>query len=383
MIYLDYAASSPLLGEVKHRIFDTLAIYGNPSSTHAAGAEARKIIDGAKKNLLDFLGAKEGDIIFTSGGTEANNLAILGLEDFLRKSGKTTIVTSKIEHPSVLKAYEHLEGKGFNVIYMPVHEDGRVDIEDLHMVIEANMSTLGLVSIQTVNSEIGTVQNIEDIGGLCRDYDILFHTDAVQGVGHVEIDVEKCCIDLLSMSGHKLGTPKGVGALYVRYKKALSPLVYGGGQEYGLRSGTENVLGIAALDAAVKTLKHSSSSHFAAIDLFHAFILDELEISMKVPFFINNADGRTHIVSLTIPKVEGSSLALLLNEAGICVSTGSACSSGSLEPSYVLKAIGLSDKDAVCTIRISFLPYVSSLTDIQKAIQKIAELSKQLYELAE
>ena len=383
MIYLDYAASSPLLGEVKHRIFDTLAIYGNPSSTHAAGAEARKIIDDAKKNLLDFLGAKEGDIIFTSGGTEANNLAILGLEDFLRKSGKTTIVTSKIEHPSVLKAYEHLEGKGFNVIYMPVHEDGRVDIEDLHMIIEANMSTLGLVSIQTVNSEIGTVQNIEDIGGLCRDYDILFHTDAVQGVGHVEIDVEKCYIDLLSMSGHKLGTPKGVGALYVRYKKVLSPLVYGGEQEYGLRSGTENVLGIAALDAAISCWRNWVNSCINYVKIMRPEIVDGLTECMKVPFFINNEDSGGHIISLTIPKVEGSSLALLLNEAGICVSTGSACSSGNLEPSYVLRAIGLSDKDAVCTIRISYSPYFSFTSDIFKAIQKIAELSKQLYELTE
>ena len=383
MIYLDYAASSPLLGEVKHRIFDTLAIYGNPSSTHAAGAEARKIIDDAKKNLLDFLGAKEGDIIFTSGGTEANNLAILGLEDYLRKSGKTTIVTSKIEHPSVLKAYEHLEGKGFNVIYMPVHEDGRVDIEDLHMVIEANMSTLGLISIQTVNSEIGTVQNIEDIGGLCRDYDILFHTDAVQGVGHVPIDVEKCYIDLLSMSGHKLGTPKGVGALYVRYKKALSPLVYGGGQEYGLRSGTENVLGIAALDTAISCWRNWVNSCINYVKIMRPEIADGLTECMKVPFFINNEDSGGHIISLTIPKVEGSSLALLLNEAGICVSTGSACSSGNLEPSYVLRAIGLSDKDAVCTIRISYSPYFSLTSDIFKAIQKIAELSKQLYELAE
>ena len=383
MIYLDYAASSPLLGEVKHRIFDTLAIYGNPSSTHAAGAEARKIIDDAKKNLLDFLGAKEGDIIFTSGGTEANNLAILGLEDYLRKSGKTTIVTSKIEHPSVLKAYEHLEGKGFNVIYMPVHEDGRVDIEDLHMVIEANMSTLGLISIQTVNSEIGTVQNIEDIGGLCRDYDILFHTDAVQGVGHVPIDVEKCYIDLLSMSGHKLGTPKGVGALYVRYKKALSPLVYGGGQEYGLRSGTENVLGIAALDTAISCWRNWVNSCINYVKIMRPEIADGLTECMKVPFFINNEDSGGHIISLTIPKVEGSSLALLVNEAGICVSTGSACSSGNLEPSYVLRAIGLSDKDAVCTIRISYSPYFSLTSDIFKAIQKIAELSKQLYELAE
>ena len=383
MIYLDYAASSPLLGEVKHRIFDILAIYGNPSSTHAAGAEARKIIDDAKKNLLDFLGAKEGDIIFTSGGTEANNLAILGLEDYLRKSGKTTIVTSKIEHPSVLKAYEHLEGKGFNVIYMPVHEDGRVDIEDLHMVIEANMSTLGLISIQTVNSEIGTVQNIEDIGGLCRDYDILFHTDAVQGVGHVPIDVEKCYIDLLSMSGHKLGTPKGVGALYVRYKKALSPLVYGGGQEYGLRSGTENVLGIAALDTAISCWRNWVNSCINYVKIMRPEIADGLTECMKVPFFINNEDSGGHIISLTIPKVEGSSLALLLNEAGICVSTGSACSSGNLEPSYVLRAIGLSDKDAVCTIRISYSPYFSLTSDIFKAIQKIAELSKQLYELAE
>lgn len=379
MIYLDNAATTPLLTHQQDELYEILNNFGNPSSFHTAGQTVKKVINFVKRDLLDMLWAKGGDIIFTSGGTESNNLAILGVADHLRSINRMTIITSCIEHPSVLNTCKHMESIGFNVIYMPVQEDGRIDIEELDNVMRNNRDTLGLVTIQTVNSEIGAIQNVADIGFLCEEYGALFHTDAVQAVGHIDINVDDWNIDMLSISGHKIYTPKGIGALYVRNKEILKPILYGGGQQYGLRPGTENTFGIALLGESVRRL---GSGQYKERSLLanSSFMIRELEEYMKIPYSINCPDGCGHIISLTIPKVEGNSLMLMLSENGVCVSTGSACSSGSLEASYVLKAIGLSDKDAICTIRIS-LSHITSQTELSESARLIGELSYKLYAL--
>lgn len=379
MIYLDNAATTPLLTHQQDELYEILNNFGNPSSFHTAGQTVKKVINFVKRDLLDMLWAKGGDIIFTSGGTESNNLAILGVADHLRSINRMTIITSCIEHPSVLNTCKHMETIGFKVVYMPVQEDGRIDIEELDNVMRNNRDTLGLVTIQTVNSEIGAIQNVADIGFLCEEYGALFHTDAVQAVGHIDINVDDWNIDMLSISGHKIYTPKGIGALYVRNKEILKPILYGGGQQYGLRPGTENAFGIALLGESVRRL---GSGQYKERSLLanSSFMIRELEEYMKIPYSINCPDGCGHIISLTIPKVEGNSLMLMLNENGVCVSTGSACSSGSLEASYVLKAIGLSDKDAICTIRIS-LSHITSQSELSEAARLIGELSYKLYSL--
>ena len=379
MIYLDNAATTPMLTYTLWKWHEIVGDFGNPSSSHKVGQTIKKKIENVKQDVLDVLFAKGGDVVFTSGGTEANNLAILGIADHLRSANRTTIITSCIEHPSVLNTCKHMEIMGFKVIYMPVQEDGRIDIEELDNVMRDNRDTLGLVTIQTVNSEIGAIQNIADIGFLCGEYGALFHTDAVQAVGHMDIDVDEWNIDMLSFSGHKIYAPKGVGALYIRNKEILKPVLYCGGQQYGLRPGTENTLGIALLGEAVR---HIGTVQYSEKWLLEnsGFMIRELEKHMKIPYSINCPDGVGHIISLTIPKVEGNSLMLMLNEYGVCVSTGSACSSGSLEASYVLKAIGLSDEDAICTIRIS-LSHITSQFELSEAARLIGELSYKLYSL--
>lgn len=380
MIYLDHAATTliePLAAEFMHYI----SVCGNPSSTHQRGKNGRKLIDTTKDLIKTYFNTSNGDIIFTSCGTESNNLAILGIAEHLKKIGKTTIITSKIEHLSVLNVCKELEKRGFHVIYMPVCYDGRVDIEELDKIMCQNHDTLGLVSIQSVNSELGTKQNIEDIGFLCNEHGVIFHTDAVQAVGQVKIDVDKCHIDMMSISGHKIGTPMGIGALYVRDRTLLSPILFGGGQEYGLRSGTENLIGIAAMAGAFANLQNSFDQNQEKVSSLRAYMIEKIHENMIVPYYINCLDGSNYLISLTIPKVEGNALLLMLNEIGICVSTGSACSSNKLESSYVLKAIGIDEREAICTIRIS-LSHHNTKEEIEIAARMIAELSAKLYNLS-
>lgn len=378
MIYLDNAATTSISYSVKEAMRQAMDLYGNPSSSHAMGMQARKMVESVRQKILDFLGAKSGTVIFTSGGSEANTLAIYGVRDYLKRAGRMTIITSRIEHPSVLNVCAEMERLGFHVIYMPVCRDGRIDIEELDSMMHEHKDDLGLVSIQTVNSEIGTVQCVSDIGDLCEEYGVLFHTDAVQAVGHVPVNVVKNKIHLLSMSGHKFYTPKGIGALYVSDTALLSPVIYGGSQEFGLRSGTENTIGIAALGAAIENVDLLFPIWKGQIERLHTLFIQELENQMTIPYSINGCVDGGNIISLTIPKVEGKALMLMLNQNDICVSTGSACHAASLKPSDVLMAIGLSEQDAVCTIRISFSVDTTE-QDIAIAVKKIAELSARLY----
>lgn len=381
MIYLDNAATTALSSSVKDAMWQAENLYGNPSSSHAKGAQARELIERVRCQIMNFLGTKNGTVIFTSGGSEANTLAILGLRDYLKRISKGTIITSKIEHPSVLNSCAAMEELGFHVIYMPVCRDGRIDIEELDSIMREHKDDLGLVSIQTVNSEIGTVQDISDIGDLCEEYGVLFHTDAVQAIGRVPVDVLKNKVHLLSMSGHKFHAPKGIGALYVSDPALLSPVIYGGGQESGLRSGTENTIGIAALGAAIKTVDLFFPIWKEQTKLLHTLFSQELQRQMTIPYYLNGREDGGNIISLTIPKVEGEALMLMLDQKQIYVSNGSACHAYSLKPSDVLTAIGLSEKDAVCTIRVS-LSDDTTESDVKTAVDEIAKLSAQLYALS-
>lgn len=369
MIYLDNAATAEVMGEW---------IIGNPSSSHAFGRDAKEAIDECRKDIIEKLNApKEGTIIFTSGGTESNNLAILGLKDHFKKVGIKRIVTSPIEHPSILESCKAMEREGFFINYAKLDSKGRIDLPVMERLV--GQMDVGLVTIQLVNSEIGTVQPIKEIGRMCKENGVLFHVDAVQGFGHYPLDVIDDKIDMVSISGHKLGGMKGIGALYVGDRSLLTPLLYGGGQQYGLRSGTENVDGIISL-ATKAYLSNVDYAMELFKDLYVVFENEFKKAIGDIEYWFNGEGYGSHILSLTIPHVEGSALMMMLDSKGICVSTGSACHSNSLEPSAVLKAIGLSDEDALCTIRISFSD-VTTIEDVQKAGRIIGETAKELYSI--
>lgn len=377
MIYLDNAATTRMsrdATEVMLRaIYDN---YGNPSSLHQAGTNAKKMVDKAREQIAKSIGAVSDEIIFTAGGSESDNLALRGIAPYLKEIGKTVIITSQIEHHAVLNTCKVLEKDGFKVIYMPVDEDGRVDIEELERVMKIFKDTLGLVSIMAVNNEVGSIQLIDDIGDLCQEYGVLFMTDAVQALGHIPLNVHQSHIDLMSMSGHKIHAMKGVGALYVRRGIKLESVITGGGQEYHLRAGTENVPGIVSMGNAVETVTRNMDADKAYYELLRKTFFDELN-RLEVNYVVNCDGGVPNIISLTLPNCESEAMLLLLNERGICVSAGSACTAGSLDPSHVLKALYLDDQDASCTIRIS-MGKTNFLNEMIQAANAISESVQQL-----
>lgn len=353
MIYLDNAATTKISESALDAALSVLNdVYGNPSSLHKAGTSSAQMVNKAREQIAKFIGATPDEIIFTAGGSESDNLALRGIAPYLKKIGKTTIITSQIEHHAVLNTCKALEKGGFKVVYMPVDEDGRVDIEELERVMSIFKDSLGLVSIMAVNNEVGSIQLIDDIGNLCLEYDTLFMTDAVQALGHIPLNVNESYIDLMAMSGHKIHAMKGIGALYVRRGVKLEPIITGGGQEHHLRAGTENVPGIVSMGVAVENLSKTLDSDRAYFEHLRNLFIDELD-RLGVNYSVNCSGGVPNIISLTLPSCESEAMLLLLNERGICVSAGSACTAGSLDPSHVLQALYLDEKDASCTIRIS------------------------------
>lgn len=353
MIYLDNAATTKISKTAFEAACWTIHdCYGNPSSLHKAGTEAAQMVAKARKQIARCIGAMDDEIVFTAGGSESDNLALRGIAPYLKENGKTTIITSQIEHHAVLNTCKVLEKDGFKVIYMPVDEDGRVDIEELERVMKIFKDTIGLVSIMAVNNEIGSIQLIDDIGDLCQEYGVLFMADAVQALGHIHLDVNTSHIDLMAMSGHKIHAMKGIGALYVRRGIKLEPVITGGGQENHLRAGTENVPGIVSMGEAAEKIIKNIDADRAYYEHLRKLFLGELD-RLGVNYVVNCSGGVPNIISLTLPKCESEAMLLLLNEKGICVSAGSACTAGSLDPSHVLKALYLDDQDASCTIRIS------------------------------
>ncbi len=358
-VYLDNSATTPVDPEVLNAMLPFLTEkFGNASSIHHFGQEARAAVDKARHQVAALISSRPNEIVFTSGGTESNNLAVRGLVQTNRKYG-THIITSAIEHPAVKNVCEDLEKSGFSVTYLPVYEDGIVRVEDVRNAVREDTI---LVSIMTANNEIGTLQPVQEIGQLVKEIrsggkKIWFHTDAVQAVGKIEVDVEEIGCDLLSLSGHKINAPKGVGALYVRRGVRVHPQSIGGRQERGVRGGTESVPFIAALGAACEIAGNRLSKEkervLALRNRFESSVLENIPDSS-----VNGNTGRRlpNISNISFSAVEGEGLLINLDMQGIAVSTGSACSSGSLEPSPVIRALGRGDELARGAIRFSFGP---------------------------
>lgn len=351
-IYADNAATTKLSPKVLDDMMPYLTeIYGNPSSLYSVGAQAKKAVETAREEIAQCLGAAANEIYFTSGGSEADNWAIKGSAYALAKKGKKHIITSAFEHHAVLHTCAALEKQGFEVTYLDVHTDGLVRPEELEAAIREDTA---LVTIMYANNEIGTIQPVAEIGAICKKHGVLFHTDAVQAVGNVPIDVKEQNIDLLSLTGHKLHGPKGCGALYIRRGIRPDILIDGGAQERGQRAGTENVAGIVGLASAMKQAMATMEQRTAKLLNMRNRLIDGL---LKIERSRLNGDRDKRLagsVNMCFEGIEGESLLLKLDLKGICASSGSACTSGSLDPSHVLLAIGLPHEIAHGSLRLSF-----------------------------
>ena len=370
-IYLDNAATT----RVSDAALDAMLPYfrqqyGNPSSLYAFGQEAKEALERARETVAGLLNCEAREIIFTSGGSEADNQAIRSAADIGARAGKRHIISTAFEHHAVLHTLSKLEKEGFEVTLLDVHSDGLVRVEELAAAIRPDTC---LVTVMYANNEIGTIQPIAEIGRVCRERGVLFHTDAVQAAGHLPIDVRAQNIDLLSLSAHKFHGPKGVGALYARRGTALTNLIEGGAQERGKRAGTENTAGIAglaaALDEAARNMERSSAKMTALRERLIAGLL-------RIPHSALNGDAERRLpgnVSFCFEGIEGESLLLLLDDKGICASSGSACTSGSLDPSHVLLAIGRPHEVAHGSLRLT-LSEDTSEADIDYTIKAVTEV---------
>ncbi len=380
-IYLDNASTTFVSNEVLSEMLPCFnTIYGNAGSLHSFGRDAMAIVDRARDRVKEAINAsKANEIYFTSGGTEADNWAILGVAHAYEKKGKH-IITSQIEHHAVLHACEQLEKEGFEVTYLPVDSTGLVKLPELLHAIRKDTT---LISIMSVNNEVGTIQNIKAIAKIAHDYGIIFHTDAVQAIGNIKMDVQDMEIDLMSMSSHKIHGPKGVGALYVKNGVRIDPITFGGNnQERGKRAGTENVAGIAGFGKAIEIATKNYIINNKKLKMIREYFLEKL--SEKVQFF--QVNGHPHqksnaILNISFYGIEGESILMLLDLAGIAVSTSSACTSKSLLPSHVLKAMGIPDEIAQGSIRISFGTNISKsdvdyvVDEIEKVVTKLRAIS--------
>ena len=350
-IYADNAATTKMSAAAVAAMTPYLTeTFGNPSSLNREGQRAKEALEDARERVARCIGAAPREITFTSGGSEADNQAILTAAALGRKAGKRHIVSDPIEHHAVLHTLKKLEADGFEVTYLAVYENGIVRAEDLKQAIREDTC---LVTVMTANNEIGTLQPVREIGAICRMRGILFHTDAVQAIGHIPVDVEKDQIDLLSASAHKFHGPKGTGFLFARKGIALSPLIEGGAQERGKRAGTENVPGVVAMAAALEESVCSMRENTEKLTALRDKLIKGLA---QIPHAALNGDPVRRLpsnVNFCFEGIEGESILLLLDEAGIAASSGSACTSGSLDPSHVLLAIGRVHDVAHGSLRLS------------------------------
>lgn len=351
-IYADNAATTMLSPEVLEDMMPYLTkVYGNPSSMYSVGAEAKKAVELARQDVAKAINAQAREIFFTSGGSESDNWAIKGVARALKNKGKNHIITSAFEHHAVLHTCKTLEKEGFEVTLLDVHSDGLVRPEELETAIKDKTA---IVSIMYANNEIGTIQPIAELGAICRKHGVIFHTDAVQAMGNVHIDVQEQCIDLLSITAHKLHGPKGCGALYVRQGIRPQILIDGGAQERGMRAGTENVAGIVGLASAVKRAAATIDERSEKLTKMRNKLIDSLS---KIEHSRLNGDRDKRLpgnINMCFEGIEGEALLLRLDLKGICASSGSACTSGSLDPSHVLLSIGLPHEIAHGSLRLSF-----------------------------
>lgn len=349
--YFDHAATTPLSREVLDAMMPWLTDnFGNASSVYSIGRTARAAVDEARAQVAKAINAKEKEIYFTAGGSEGDNTLIKGVA--MAKIAKGNhIITSKIEHPAVLETCKQLEKEGFEVTYLEVNGEGKISIDDLKAAIKPETV---LITIMFANNEIGSIQPIAEIGAIAREHKILFHTDAVQAVGNVPVDVKAMNIDLLSMSAHKFYGPKGVGAMYIRTGVVVDKLIAGGHQEKGKRAGTENVAGIVGMGKAIELACENMAENSAKITELRDYYLAQVE--EKVPYIRINSGKEGFLpgtANVSFKYIEGESLLFMLDMKGICASSGSACTSGSLDPSHVLLAIGVPVEVAHGSLRIS------------------------------
>lgn len=367
-VYADNAATTRLCPEALDAMMPFLTkSYGNPSSLHRMAAEPREALRRARETVAGILHAEPDEIVFTSGGTESDNIAVQGAAT--ADPARKRIITTGIEHPAVLRTARRLEAEGCPLSILPVDGSGRVDPESLRRAITPDTA---LVSVMTANNEVGTIEPIDALGAICREAGVTFHTDAVQAVGHIPLDVSRMNVDLLSASAHKFNGPRGVGFLYVRRGSRVRRLMEGGGQEYGWRSGTENVAGAVGLAAALRAADQRMRSDMRTLALDRDELFWHL---LNIPG-VRATGSRTNRlpghVSVAVRGVSGESLALLLDLKGFAVSAGSACASGKTEPSHVLTAMGIDREDALGALRITFGRY-NQISDVSRIGIAVAE----------
>lgn len=374
--YMDYSATTYVKPEVLDAMMPFFTEkFGNPSSFYGISRETKMAIDNARAQVAKAINCDPNEVYFTGGGSEADNWAIKGIATAHMKKGNH-IITTKIEHHAVLHTCEFLEKFGFEVTYLDVNEEGFVDLKQLE---EAITDKTILVSIMFANNEIGTIQPIKEIGALCREKKVLFHTDAVQAVGSVPVDVKEMNIDLLSLAGHKLYGPKGIGALYIRRGIRIDNLIHGGGQERGRRAGTENIPGVVGLGKAIELATENIEENRARLTVLRDKLIDG--VLERIPYArLNGPRGDKRLPgnsNISFEFIEGESILLSLDFEGICASSGSACTSGSLDPSHVLLAIGLPHEKAHGSLRTT-LGAASTEEDVEKLLNELPPIIERL-----
>ena len=378
-IYADNAATTAVSDEVLQAMLPYFREgFGNASSIYKLGRDAQKAVETAREKVAKALGAEPREIYFTSCGSESDNWAIKGTAEIMAQKGKKHIITSVFEHHAVLHTTEYLEKHGFEVTYIPVSDKGLIDPEDIKKAIREDTA---LVTIMYANNEIGTIQPIEEIASICHEKGVIFHTDAVQAVGHIDIDVHKQGIDMLSLSGHKIHAQKGIGALYVRKGINLPNLIHGGGQERGKRAGTENVPAIVGLGVAVEAATRNIAEKNAIITPRRNRLIDGI---LQLPYTRLNGDREKRLpgnLNISIEGIEGESLLLMLDMYGICASSGSACTSGSLDPSHVLLSLGLKHEVAHGSMRLSIEENVTD-EDVDYILSTVPKIVKHLRDMS-
>lgn len=375
-LYMDYSATTPVKKEVLDEMMPYLTDYfGNASSFHLFGREAKSALDKAREQVANLVNSKTNEIYFTAGGTESDNWALEGVAYAHREKGNH-IITSKIEHHGILHTCEYLEKHhGFEVTYLDVDSEGKVRIEDLEAAIK---DTTILISIMFANNEIGTIQPIKEIGEIAKKHKILFHTDAIQAAGNIPIDVKELNIDLMSMSSHKIYGPKGIGALYIKTGTKLHTFVHGGAQEKRRRAGTENIPSIVGYGKAAEIAKANMQNHIETLTNLRAKLIDG--ILAKIPYTRVNGSMEDRLpgnVNFSFEFIEGEGILLMLDMLGIAASSGSACTSGSLDPSHVLMAIGLPHEIAHGSLRLSIGDF-TTVDDIDYIIGQLPAIIERL-----
>lgn len=367
-IYLDNAATTRIRTEVAKVMIEHLEeSYGNPSSIYKIARENKAIIEENREKVSKAINAEKNEIYFTGGGSESNNWALKGIAESYKKKGNH-IITTNVEHHAILHVCEYLQTIGYEVTYLSVNEEGHISLDDLRNAIRGDTI---LISIMFANNEIGTINPIKEIGKIAKENNILFHTDAVQAVGHVHIDVKEMNIDLLSMSAHKFYGPKGIGALYIRKGLKITPLIHGGGQERNRRAGTENIIGIIGMGTAIELAIEELDNETKRLIRLRDKLIDG--ILEKIPYSRLNGSRENRIpgnCNISFEFIEGESVLLLLDMNEICASSGSACTSGSLDPSHVLLAIGLPHEKAHGSLRVS-LGLFNTEEDVDYLLEKL------------